>query len=164
MWGLALNNGHFGPVRFITSVEIAKNHQTSTLNHNSNILESSFKEANTFYRTVAISGGEGYEEYKTTANNGISIGNGVGNFTSSALNQQNQQATAQTDLNNLNNINTSYTSSCNSPTASNSSPGTFMQSGGSFTSTNLNPLPTNNTEDSTLGKDDLISYVLAWEI
>ena len=134
------------------------------MNHNTNILESSFKEAHTFYRTVAISGGEGYEEYKTVTNNGISIGAGVGNFASSALNQQNQQANAQIDLNNLNNINSSYTSSCNSPTASISSPATLMQSGGSFASTNLNPLPTSNTEDSALGKDDLINYVLAWEI
>jgi hypothetical protein len=158
-----LNNGHFGPVRFITSVEIARNQTQPYFNINQ-AEKDLYKETN-LYRTIAISGGEGYEEYKTTSNNcnGFTLNNVTNIFNA------NQPLNPQTDnqyttYNNLNNMSSNYTSACNSPTTSNGSPGTLLQSQTSFNSVNLNPVPTSSNDDSFLGKDDLINYVLAWEI
>ena len=144
-----LNNGHFGPVRFITSVEIAKNPPQS---QNS---QASFEHGETScqYKTVAISGGEGYEEYKNVPvyTSGMSLGSSLG----AKDNTINQTNSTLTDVQGQN-----MASNNNSSNLASNSPGAQIQS---QNSSSLNAVSM-NSDDYFLGKDDLINYVLTWDI
>lgn len=145
-----MNNGHFGPVRFITSVEIAKNpSQTQTS-------QASFEhnETSCQFKTVAISGGEGYEEYKNVPvyTSGMSLGSSLG----AKDNTINQANSVLSDVQGQMNV----TANSNSSNLTSNSPGSQMQS---QNSSSLNT-DTMHNDDCFLGKDDLINYVLTWDI
>ena len=178
-----------GPVRFITSVDIPKQGQTmqqtaSNLHQNetassSNLISNSTSTAtmvtNSYYRTVVITGGEGYDEYKTSSSNltmanvnsvGISLSNLVSSSaniavtttaTNSSQQQQQQQQTQQ-----LHQQQQQHSDS------------NAVISGGSNTNSNLsgspisaNTVSSNNAtsilDDAVIGKEDLVNYILTWE-
>jgi len=124
-------------VRFITSTEILKNppgqgaENTETIHSSQN------------YKTVAISGGEGYEVYKNTVSLSMTYGGGNVSSTSSNLVDENSGSNAASSLN----------------LVSSSTLQPYPQ-----VSSYNNTHSSSNMEDPTLGKDDLINYVLTWEI
>jgi hypothetical protein len=135
-------------VRFISSVEIPKIHPTSA-NNSPQISNEIFlnETTNSLYKTVVISGGEGYEEYKISNNLNTPTtlpNNNTANTTSISSNQQN-------------NI-----SDVNQP------PG--LVSNNSFNQANLPNLGSKNStnqaslDENYLGTDDIANYVLTWEI
>ncbi len=135
-----MNHGHVGPVRFISSVEVPKNQPNST---NTTPSENSFSETTvSLYKTVVISGGEGYEEYKIINNSTTTLPNG---------NSTNLNATQ---------LNTNLDSN-HAGLASNNSliNQTNNANLGAKNSTNQN-----NQDENSLGKDDIANYVLTWEI
>lgn len=137
-----MNHGHVGPVRFISSVEIPKNQPNST---NTIPSENSFSETTvSLYKTVVISGGEGYEEYKIINNSNSTTTLPNGNSTSITTNQLNTNLDInQTGLASTN----SLINQANNPNL------------GAKSSTNQN-----NLDENSLGKDDIANYVLTWEI
>ena len=137
-----MNHGHVGPVRFISSVEIPKNQPNST-----NIIpsENSFSETTvSLYKTVVISGGEGYEEYKIINNS---------NSTTTLPNGNSMNLTA-TNLNT--NLDSSQTGLASNNSLINQTNNANL---GAKNSTNQN-----NLDENSLGKDDIANYVLTWEI
>ena len=64
-----------GPVRFISSTEVPKT-QANKMNLDS-LDNANSEKSNSVYKTVVITGGEGYEEYKaaSTLGSGISLSN-----------------------------------------------------------------------------------------
>ena len=127
-----LNNGHSGPVRFITSVEIPKNtsQQPAT---NEVARDSSYP----LVKTIVISGGEGYEQYKTTGLS--SVHHNHSNSASSVLSNL-QSQTSDSGMNGA------------------SDRGSFSNGSGSQNQ------QSGAADDNHVGKDDLINYVLSWEI
>lgn len=183
-----LNHGHVGPVRFITSVDIPKQGQTmqqaaSNLHQNeaassSNLTSNSTSTAtmvtNSYYRTVVITGGEGYDEYKSSSSNltmanvnsvGISLSNLVSSsaniaVTTTATNSSQQQQQQQAQQ--LHQQQQQHSDS------------NAVISGGSNTNSNLsgspisaNTVSSNNAtsilDDAVIGKEDLVNYILTWE-
>jgi len=102
------------------------------------------------YKTVVISGGEGYEEYKNSIVSTIPIGS-IGSSSS-----QDRSQHASFDLPCQSTSNAASGSSNLSP-ASACSIGTNLQPHAVSTSSVI-------AEDSLVGKDDLINYVLTWDI
>lgn len=169
-----LNHGHVGPVRFITSVEIPKNatnnsaspqNNTDTNNNNNAQNASSYKESpaisqfqieqklapNNSFKTVVLTGGDGYEEYKATTNSlppGTSLSSNTGNSNFVVLNQQSNPNDIQSGMNNQ------------------------MQTSGSSGSTTGNSsnylvpcsVVSSSYDDAAIGKEDLINYVLTWVV
>ena len=149
----ALNNGHFGSVRFITSVEIAKNYLAQSATPGSETAETIYSAQN--YKTVVISGGEGYEVYKNTVNlNPTSMSGSASNSGASSGQQKDGQSDACLSTSGVMN-------SLNLPNVVNS-PNTLQPQ--PQMSSNMSTMSSSNVEDLTLGKDDLINYVLTWEI
>ena len=139
-----MNQGHLGPVRFITSVEVPKNQHVSSNSENN-------KEANSLmFKTIAVSGGEGYEEYKALINTGNTTGNGL---ISNEIATINSAGSGQ----NINVNSTCQSLSSNTPAAFQ------LQSQSSFPASNSASGGYSDGENS-LGKDDLVNYVLAWEV
>lgn len=177
-----------GPVRFITSVDIPKQGQTmqqaaSNLHQNeassSNLTPNSQSTAsmvtNSYYRTVVITGGEGYDEYKSSSNltiaNVNSVGISLSNLVSSSANiavtttatnssQQQQQQQQPQQL--------------HQQQQQHSDSGNTALSGGSNANSNLSGSPisanivsSNNAtsilDDAVIGKEDLVNYILTWE-
>lgn len=103
-----------------------------------------------------MSGGEGYEEYKS--NQSINIGSISNNSTN--VNTLGQGQTANSD-NQLNLNTTNSINSCNNSVHlySNNSTGATLQSQNSFASSTYAPYL-----DESSGKDDLINYVITWEL
>ena len=120
-----------GPVRFISSVEIPKNQPSST---NDNLLAET---TNSLYKTVVISGGEGYEEYKILNNSTVAQTNNSATTTATNNNQE------------LNQPGITYNTSFNQA---------------SLTNMSLKNSPTSTLDENYLGKDDIFNYVLTWEI
>jgi hypothetical protein len=152
---LVLNHGHVGPVRFITSVEVPKNQSSSLISPNQAVDNLNKETTNSLYKTIVVSGGEGYEEYKFTSN--ASSGTTLGNSTSNSnigmsINQQTNIADIQAGSIGSNLANNGNIS--NSPVSMSSMPNMFP-----------NSFPSSNADEaSSLGKDDLINYVVTWEI
>lgn len=151
---LVLNHGHVGPVRFITSVEVPKNQSNSLISPNQAAENQNKETTNSLYKTIVISGGEGYEEYKLTnnASSGTSLGNSTSNTNiGMSINQQTNISDIQTgsigsSLANAGNIS-------NSPVSMSNMPNMFP-----------NSYPSSNADEAGLGKDDLINYAVTWEI
>lgn len=127
--------------------------------------DNSFKDAS-YYKTIVLSGGEGYEEYKSnvtssTGNNSITSNS---NQLVSNLNQQQQSGNNDNQLNitNPNNpiSNCSNVMNLTSSSGINSNGAALLQSQNSFASSNY----ASNCDESSNGKDDLINYVITWEI
>ena len=140
-----------GPVRFITSVEIPKNQPSPTPSSSAQInIDNLFKETtNSLYKTVVISGGEGYEEYKI-----LPISAATSNSSSSAeIKNSNPLNALASQLSNNLDINSNHQTG----SLSNSS---------AFNNANASPKPafSCSLDENSLGKDDLVNYVLAWEI
>lgn len=176
-----------GPVRFITSVDIPKQGQpmqqaASNLHQNeassSNLTPNSQSTAsmvtNSYYRTVVITGGEGYDEYKSSSNltmANVSVGISLSNLVSSSANiavtttatnssQQQQQQQQPQQL--------------HQQQQQHSDSGNTALSGGSNANSNLsgspisaNTVSSNNAtsilDDAVIGKEDLVNYILTWE-
>ncbi len=146
----ALNNGHVGPVRFITSVEVLKNQpvsltQNSTTSENTGKDQSGSSANNTttttsLYKTIVMTGGEGYEEYK-----GASGGANASSFSSSSVG------------------NSSYANSLNAITNQQLSDMAGVGNTGS-PGNNSSLLSNSSVDESLIGKDDLTNFVLTWEI
>ena len=149
----ALNNGHVGPVRFITSVEVLKNQpvifttQNSTTSENAGKDQSGSLANNTttttsLYKTIVLTGGEGYEEYK-----GSSGGANTSSFSSSSVG------------------NSSYANSLNATTNQQLSDIQITGVGGTGSPGNTSSLlSSSSVDESLIGKDDLTNFVLTWEI
>lgn len=139
-----LNYGHTGPVRFITSVDIPKQSSLQA-NDNTTVRELTKNQL----RTVVISGGEGYDEYRplSTVTSGTSLSNiGVSNSNSNANANQN-------DTQNLSNSPLSGGNVINSGSPSNS-----------MNMANMSASMSSNLDENNLGKEDLVNYVLTWEL
>jgi hypothetical protein len=163
-----LNHGHVGAVKFITSVEVSKNQANTnssaqTLeNSGHGIKDQTSVKSNIVYKTVVISGGQGYEEYKPTnqSSTGVLIGNsGVNNVANSI------QASAVFQSDGHSSTTSSLNGNANTP-ATGSSGGIFPLSAGS---SNVQPnipyfFSSFSVDESTAGKEDLVNYVLTWEI
>ena len=109
------------------------------------IYEKSLKETTKYmYKTVVISGGEGYEEYK--------VSNTPSTTSSSITNANTFNVNNSTQVNNNNDINQNETiiNSLNNQACL-------------INYSNKNST-TSNLADSYLGKDDVVNYVLTWEI
>ena len=147
-----MNHGHFGPVRFITSVEVPKFQQHPTFNS----LQENKDGTNTLFKTIAISGGEGYEEYKSisTLNTGNTVNSNAG------LSNSNEGANI---INNSNLSSNQLAGTSNSAQTSTNSSANVLQSQNSFNA-GSNFFSSSFDVESTLGKDDLVNYVLAWEL
>ena len=124
-----LNNGHSGPVRFITSVEVPKNANSQAANEVAR--DSSYP----LVKTVVISGGEGNEVYKSTGMTSVHHNHSMSSNSVVLSNQSSDSG---------------INGSSDRGSFSNGS-GSQSQQGG-------------NNDDNLPGKDDLINYVLAWEI
>jgi hypothetical protein len=145
-------------------VEVAKN-QTSSPYNSLNLND--YKDSNCVYRTIILSGGEGYEEYNksnpsinlttSSGNNSVAV-----NMNTVGLNQgQSQNANSENQLNVNNNVINNGNNSLNLANASASnSAGPLLQSQNSFASSNY----ASNFDESSAGKDDLINYVITWEL
>ena len=106
-----MENGHIGPVRFLTCVEIPKtNNQLVT---------------DDLYRTVVISGGDGSQMYNLSE--------------------------GQSSFNNNNNNNAASSYLSGSPVST-------------LTQTLSNSFMGSSMEETNIGKDDLVNYLLTWEI
>lgn len=140
-----MSQGNFGPVRFITSVEIAKNPpQQQTAEHADSVA----------YKTVVVSGGEGYEEYKYASASSLPIGN----IASSGSQDRSQHASFDLTGGGQSNSNSASGASSLSPnTCNNLAVGGSLQPHVASASSVI-------AEDSLLGRDDLINYVLTWDI
>lgn len=138
------------------------------------------------YRTVVISGGEGYDEYRlttssiTTSNVGISLSNMSsstnpavsGVLGSNSVNNQ-QQASLDTNISMAASSNAAINMMlAANPLGSSSGGGSGVSSGTNVgnNATSCNTVMTSssmmlpNFEESHLGKEDLVNYVLSWEI
>jgi hypothetical protein len=168
---IVLNHGHVSAVKFITSVEVSKNQnsanqsiQTSDTSGNSSKDQSSVSSNNVVYKTIVITGGQGYEEYKSTNqfSTGVLLGNsGVNNI----ANTNNQQTSSVSQSDGQNSVNGSLSGSVNTPASA--SIGGFFASG--TASSNIQPnipyfFSSFSVDESTAGKEDLINYVLTWAI
>jgi hypothetical protein len=146
----ALNNGHVGPVRFITSVEVLKNQPVTFTTQNSTTSEniakdqsgSSITTTTSLYKTIVLTGGEGYEEYK-----GASGGANTSSFSSSSVG------------------NSSYANNLNAVTNQQLSDMQMAGVGNAGSPGNTGSLLSNSSVDeSSIGKDDITNFVLTWEI
>ncbi|RNA40338.1 rho guanine nucleotide exchange factor 17-like [Brachionus plicatilis] len=134
-----LNQGHIGPVRFISSTEVSKQQQINKPN-SEQFENSSLDKSNSAYKTVVITGGEGFEEYKavSTLGSGISLSNSnASNLGTNFISE------------NPNNMTTSGNSILSSVSGNTSS---YHQISNSSISDEFN-----------IGKEDLVNYVLTWE-
>lgn len=131
-------------MRFISSVEIPKNQPNPTNNIQTLALENSLNETTiSLYKTVVISGGEGYEEYKIVNNLNVTT----------TLPNSNTANFASNQPNNISDINQAGLVSNNSLNqASNANLGT------------KNSTNQTNLDENSIGKDDIANYVLTWEI
>lgn len=155
---LVLNHGHVGPVRFITSVDIPKQSSLHQLNEvglakDTLITSPTSNTTTSLYRTVVISGGEGYDEYKSlsTMTSGISLSNSGTSNVNTQTNQQINMADIQSGI-----LNSSGSPSNTSNIISNSPISTSMQ----LISTSMS----SNLDENNVGKEDLVNYVLTWEL
>lgn len=145
-------------MRFITSVEIPKQQQQQQQQNktNSESSESSVNKEtlNSICKTVVISGGEGYEEYK-----GVSmICSGISLSNSSASNIFTNQQSSLVDSQNsmMNSLTSNGSMIFSNASLNNGFNGANQQiSSSSFSS---------NCDENQIGKDDLVNYVLTWEI
>lgn len=178
-----MSHGHVGAVKFITSVEIAKNQSNNSqaaTSSSTNDSNSSREFATVNYKTVVITGGQGYEEYKTTTNaSGVLIGNSGVN----ALPANSNSGAENSTTNTMSSSSSNATSGSNqgqglitsqSSPVFNSTPVNTNTSGGNSNSAGI--LPSNiqpnipyffsslSNDETNLGKEDLINYVLTWEI
>ena len=147
------------------------------------------------YKTIVISGGQGYEEYKLSAlpmtSGGVLLGNsgvttttttGAESRTNSLDQSQSAVATASVAVGVLSNSSNS-TSTTSSTIFNNSNNNSYSNNNNSNSVSSICLPATNSSsvqqqpnipyyfssftvvdESSNLGKDDLINYVLTWEI
>ncbi len=134
-----MNNGHVGPVRFITSVEVLKNQPvtfTTQISTGESPAPNTTTTTSSLYKTVVISGGEGYEEYKGTVNSS-------GGSSSNAFDRSSSNSTQQ------------YTNLTDAPQVSVGAGGPNSPSGSFFGS---------SVDETTSGKEDATNYLLTWDI
>jgi hypothetical protein len=110
-----------------------------------------------------LSGGEGYEEYKSNLSINLTTSSGNNsmaiNINTVGLNSsQTQNSTSDNQL--LINNNNNNLSSLATNVNVNNSNGSILQHQSSFASSNF----ATTFEESTTGKDDLINYVITWEL
>ncbi len=134
-----------GPINFITSVEVSKTQSN--------------ERENAANRTIVITGGQGSEEYKTVTGKDTATNQ---NFILSDINQQNVNSTNFSVSNTTNN--TLIQALNNNNNINNNNPNTYSN-------TNFQPQNQpyyfstfNSADDTNIGKEDLINYVLTWEI
>ena len=135
-----MNHGHIGPVRFLTSIEIAKNRN--------NPIGPSEKGSSSLFKTYVLAGGEGYEEYKSSSQFGtiqtnVNIASNATGYSTSPMQEM---------IMNNSSINTSNVSSISS----------YNSLHPSYSSVTQCSAVSNG--DLTLGKDDLTNFVLLWEV
>jgi len=113
-----------------------------------------------------LSGGEGYEEYKSNLSINLTTSSGNNsmaiNINTVGLNSsqtQNLISDNQLLINNNNNNNNNLSSLATNLNVNNSN-GSVLQHQSSFASSNF----ATTFEESTTGKDDLINYVITWEL
>lgn len=143
-----MSQGNFGPVRFITSVEIAKNPSQQQQQQ-----QSAEQADSVAYKTVVVSGGEGYEEYKYSNASSPPIGN-IG---SSSSQDRSQHTSFDLTVGQSSSNSASAASSLSPNTCNNMAVGGSLQPHVASASSVI-------AEDSLLGRDDLINYVLTWDI
>lgn len=130
---------------------------------------------NSLYRTVVLSGGEGYEEYKSSSssplnaavNVGISLSNLVASSsglpgqvsTTGGLQQPPQQQQQQQQQSAVSGSDASTAAASSSTTGAAAAAATSFNSGTLIMSSSA--ASSSNLDD---GKEDLVNYVLAWEI
>lgn len=112
-----------------------------------------------------MSGGEGYEEYKSNLSINLTTSSGNNsmaiNINTVGLNSsQTQNLTSDNQLLISNNNNNNNLSSLATNINVNNSNGSILQHQSSFASSNF----ATTFEESTTGKDDLINYVITWEL
>lgn len=144
-------------------MEVAKNQPSSPYN-SLNMTEYSFKDTAYYYKTIVLSGGEGYEEYKSNVSS--STGNTSTTSNSNLLGsnlgqQQNPNSDNQLNTANQNNSNNNCNNVLNLSSSNViNSTGALLQSQNSFASSNY----ASNCDENSNGKDDLINYVITWEL
>lgn len=145
----ALNHGHVGPVRFISSVEIPKQQQQTQIGNKPSFdaVENTINKEtlNISYKTVVISGGEGFEEYKSTSTLGSGVSLSNSNMSGQQISQANLLDIQGSMVNSLASQSSMQASSVNNSILSNSS-------------------ISSNCDEFSIGKEDLVNYVLTWEI
>jgi len=148
----ALGNGHIGPVRFITSIEISKQIKTTRINADCNNQNS-----NANQKVMVISGGDGYEEYKMQGqmnNNSSTFSNF--NMISEMTNNSSKESSILSAINNA--MSSQYTASTMSYNLPQNTSANASQNQHSMVTSS-----STNSEENSIGRDDLTNFILVWE-